>query len=300
MAVDWTRLPLARDVTDRAAERRADPDLLATSWSDPSTRVLLVHGSSLATTADRTALDLVAPADVADPGLVLFLGADEDGDLLAVVRPDADAGREWTGLRECGHLMGDRDSGLATTAVGLAAWHARHPRCSLCGEHTAPALGGWTRRCPADGSEHYPRTDPAVIMAVTDADDRILLAHGALWPERRFSTLAGYLEPGEAAEHAVIREVAEETSVRVVDPVYRGSQPWPFPASLMLAFTARAVTTGITVDAHEVTEARWFTRAGLADAVATGEVVLPTRASVARALIEDWYGGPLDGGDAPR
>lgn len=300
MAVDWTRLPLARDVTDRAAHRRTEPDLVATSWSDPSSRVLLVHGSSLATTADGTALDLRRPAEVADPGLVLFLGADDEGDLLAVVRDEPDADREWTGLRECGHLMGDRDSGLATTAVGLAAWHARHPRCSQCGEPTAPALGGWTRRCPADGSEHYPRTDPAVIMAVTDADDRILLAHGALWPARRFSTLAGYLEPGEAAEHAVIREVAEETSVQVVDPVYRGSQPWPFPASLMLAFTARAVTTDITVDVNEVTEARWFSRASLAAAVTAGEVVLPTRASVARALIEDWYGGPLEGGDAPR
>jgi len=300
VAVDWTRLPLARDVTDRVAHRRTEPDLIRRSWSDPATRVLLVHGSSLATTADGTALDLCRPAEVDDPGLVLFLGADDVGDLLAVVRDEADADRGWTGLRECGHLMGDRDSGLATTAVGLAAWHARHPRCSLCGEPTAPALGGWTRRCPVDGSEHYPRTDPAVIMAVTDADDRILLAHGALWPERRFSTLAGYLEPGEAAEHAVIREVAEETSVQVVDPVYRGSQPWPFPASLMLAFTARAVTTEITVDVHEVTEARWFSRASLAAAVTAGEVVLPTRASVARALIEDWYGGPLEGGDAPR
>ncbi|MDO8108301.1 NAD(+) diphosphatase [Isoptericola sp. b441] len=298
--MDWTRLPLSRDTTDRAAHRRTDPDLVRDSWAAPGTRVVLVHGAAVATTADRAALDLANPAEVADPGLVLFLGADESGDLMAVVREDPDPDRTWSGLRDCGHVMGDRDSGLATTALALAAWHARHPCCSRCGAATEPALGGWTRRCPQDGSEHYPRTDPAVIMAITDADDRLLLAHGAAWPERRFSTLAGYLEPGETPEHAVVREVAEETAVRVVDPQYRGSQPWPFPASLMLAYTARAVTTQITVDATEVTQAHWFSRAALAAAVATGDVVLPTRTSVARALIEDWYGGPLDAGDAPR
>jgi NAD+ diphosphatase len=294
--VDWTRLPLARATLDRAADRRTVPGLLDSAWADPATRVVTVVASSVATSADAASLVLRRPAEVADPGLVLYLGHDEDGDVLGVVRDEPDPDLTWTGLRACGHLLSDRDAGLATAAVGLANWHERHPRCSRCGAPTVPALAGWTRRCPQDGSEHYPRTDPAVIMAVTDADDRVLLAHGAAWPEHRFSTLAGYLEPGESAEHAVIREVHEETGVRVVDPVYRGSQPWPFPASLMLAFTARATTTQIQVDGVEVTHARWFSRAELAAASAVGEVVLPTHASVARALIEDWYGGPLDGG----
>lgn len=303
--MDWTRLPLARATIDRLAERRTDPGLIADAWSAPTTRALLVHGSDLATVAGP-ALDLVHPTALGPTpdGLVLFCGADDDGDLLAVVRPDPDPDRQWSGLREVGHLLGDRDAGLATLAVGLAAWHERHPCCARCGAPTAPALGGWTRRCPQDGSEHYPRTDPAVIMAVVDADDRVLLAHGATWAPGRFSTLAGYVEPGESAEHAVRREVAEETGVQVTDVVYRGSQPWPFPASLMLAFTARATSTAITVDAVEVTDARWFGRTELAAAVAAGEVGLPSRASVARALLEEWFGGPLPSpsrpGNAPR
>ncbi|MCV2396530.1 NAD(+) diphosphatase [Actinotalea sp. M2MS4P-6] len=303
--MDWTRLPLARATTDRVAHRRSEPELLSRAWADPRTRVVLVDGARLATAADGTSLDLVRPSAIADAGLTLYLGTDEEGELLAVVRDHPDPTRTWTSLRECGHLLGDRDTGLATAAVGLAAWHARHPRCAQCGAPTEPDMGGWTRRCPQDGSEHYPRTDPAVIMAVTDPDDRILLAHGAAWAPRRFSTLAGYVEPGESAEQAVVREVHEETGIDVVDPRFQGSQPWPFPASLMLAFTARATTTDIRVDALEVTEAHWFSRAALSAAVADGGVILPTRASVARALIEDWFGGPIatdpaDGAAAPR
>ncbi|MCU1432946.1 MAG: diphosphatase, partial [Actinotalea sp.] len=164
----------------------------------------------------------------------------------------------WATLREVGDALGDRDAGLAVSAVGLSAWHDRHPRCPLCGAATTAVQAGWVRRCTADGSDHYPRTDPAVIMAVTDVDGRLLLGHGAAWPDARFSTLAGYVEPGESLEGAVRREVAEEAGVVVGEVTYRGSQPWPFPASLMLAFTARAETTEVVVDGVELTEARWF------------------------------------------
>ncbi|HWS58643.1 MAG TPA: NAD(+) diphosphatase [Actinotalea sp.] len=251
--------------------------------------------------------------------LVLFLGEDPRGaaflalvvDDVAALAPsgldlvDADSldpswgeearttGPQWSNLRDVGHLLSDRDAGLAATAVGLAAWHERHPRCARCGAPTVPDQAGWTRRCTLDGSDHYPRTDPAVIMAVLDDDDRLLLGHAAHWPERRFSTLAGYVEPGESAESAVRREVREEVGVRIGDMVYRGSQPWPFPASLMLAFVARATSTELTVDGVEVTAARWFTRGELAADVRTGEVLLPMRTSVARVLIEEWFGGPL-------
>lgn len=314
-------LPLARSVVDPAAHRRGDPGLVAALWRDPRTRVLVVHEARLALTDDGTGLDLRAPADLGalTPDAALgagtrepvwaFLGVHDDVAYLAVLLADLppthpglegvpgggpawDAVR-WGTLRDVGHVLSDRDADLATTAVALAEWHQRHPRCTRCGAPTAAAHAGWVRRCPEDGVEEYPRTDPAVIMAVTDARGRILLGHAAHWPPRRFSTLAGFVEPGESLETAVRREVAEETGVVVGDVTYVGSQPWPFPASLMLAFRARAETVELAVDGREVTEARWFTRAELHAAVRDGEVLLPMRTSVALALIEEWYGGPL-------
>lgn len=325
--VDWTRLPLARAAVDRAAHRRLEPELVESAWADPRTRVLVLAGSRVATTVEGkgSALALRSPDEVdawlvagggtsdraAEPApLVLFLGEAADGGAyLGYVVADASPapapavdplpepppGSRWATLRDVGHALDDHDAGLASTAVGLAAWHGRHPRCPLCGEPTGPAQGGWIRRCPADGSDHYPRTDPAVIMAVLDDDERLLLGHAAHWPERRFSTLAGYVETGESLESAVRREVSEEVGVAVGDVTYRGSQPWPFPASLMLAFVARALTTEITVDGVELTQARWFTRAELASGVADGSVLLPMRTSVALALIEEWFGGPVGG-----
>ncbi len=136
--------------------------------------------------------------------------------------------------------MAARDAGLGVTAVALAAWHRSHRCCPRCGTPTVVGHAGWVRHCPTDGRDQYPRTDPAVIMAVVDDDDRLLLGHAATWPERRFSTLAGYVEPGEGLEQAVRREVDEEVGVRIGEVTYRGSQPWPFPASIMLAFVGRA------------------------------------------------------------
>ncbi|NTW38930.1 MAG: NAD(+) diphosphatase [Cellulomonadaceae bacterium] len=325
--VDWTRLPLARATVDRAAHRRTEPELLDGAWSAPGTQVLVLADGRLATRAadgrvhldlrdaatitlvrsDAATADLDADSDPDDHAptppepLVVFLGEADDGAAFLALVVDSAArlvGGEdltWDTLRDIGHRLDDRDAGLAAAAVGLAAWHERHPRCARCGGPTVPALGGWTRRCTLDGSDHYPRTDPAVIMAVVDDDDRLLLGHGAQWPERRFSTLAGFVEPGESAEGAVRREVLEEVGVPVTDVVYRGSQPWPFPASLMLAFVARATSTVLHVDGEEVTDARWFTRAELEAAVAGGDVLLPMRTSVARALIEEWFGGDVGG-----
>jgi NAD+ diphosphatase len=315
-------LPLARAAIDRAAHRRGGP-VLADAWASGSTRVLLVRDGLVATrpgAEGSTELDLVPPLGISPQPpagnlhVPVFLGEDDDGAYLALVviehdDLDADAaavadlpvlrGRTWSTLRDVGHLLGDRDVDLAATGVALAAWHQRNRRCGRCGAPNVPAEAGWTRRCRVDGTEDYPRTDPAVIVAVTDDADRILLGHAARWPNRRFSTLAGFVEPGESAEAAVRREVAEEVSVEIGELEYVASQPWPFPNSLMLAFRARALTTEIAVDGAEMAEARWFTRAELQAAVHDGDVLLPMRSSVARVLIESWYGGPLDAGDDP-
>ena len=266
---------------------------------------VLVHGP----VEPPTTAELVVPAGGASADAARLVMADAVAEIAGLVLPDTVAdgpglvvpghdlvpalGLRWAALREAGADLPARDAGLATMAVALDEWHARHPRCPRCGAPTVPAQAGWIRVCTAEGSEHYPRTDPAIIVAVVDDDDRILLGHNGAWPNRRFSTLAGFVEAGESAEHAVTREVVEETAI-VVDRVdYRGSQPWPFPASLMLAFRGHAATTEVKVDGAEVTEARWFTRDEMSSAVREGDVLLPMRTSVAYALITDWFGAPL-------
>ncbi|GEN80662.1 NAD(+) diphosphatase [Actinotalea fermentans] len=315
-------LPLARSVVDPAAHRRGEPELLAELWADPETLVLVLHEGLLPLTDDGAHLDLRAPDELAGLGpgdgdaVWVFLGQCDERAYLAVLLADlpgdtslegvaADGGAAWLAtvrrgrLRDVGHLLGDRDADLATTAVALAEWHARHPRCTRCGALTRPEQAGWVRRCPDDGTEDYPRTDAAVIMAVTDDAGRILLAHGAHWPPHRYSTLAGFVEPGESLETAVRREVAEEAGVVVDEVAYVASQPWPFPASLMLGFRARATTTDVVVDGKELTDARWFTREELSAALRAGEVLLPMRTSIALALIEEWFGGTLPASPLP-
>jgi len=202
-------------------------------------------------------------------------------------------------LREAGPTLPSHQAALAVTAVALSNWHESHPRCARCGAPTEAVSAGWVRKCSADGSEHYPRIDSAVIMLVRDHDDRALLARNAAWAQGWFSTLAGFVEPGETLEAAVRREVFEETGVIVGagddDVVYLGSQPWPFPSSLMLGFHAIAEGTAVTVDGHEVGDARWFSRDELATACIDRVVTLPPRLSISRRLIERWYGEPLPG-----
>src|SRR5262249_35976608 len=167
------------------------------------------------------------------------------------------------GLRQAGPLLGARDAGPFTHPVALANWHATHTPRPRCGAGTEPTLAGHARRCPVDNSEHFPRVDPAVIMLVTDDNDRCLLARNRTWPPRRVSILAGFVEPGESLEQAVIREVGEETGLRVGGIRYVGSQPWPMPRSLMLGFVARARgEQEIVVDGEEIAGARWVTRGG--------------------------------------
>ena len=290
-------LSLSRGTLDRRADLRGDGDAIASAWDDPTSRVLAVSddGAAVRGPAEAPVLALVSPAEVPDGAETVFLGV-EGGTAFFMARSDlVPEGARRMSLREVGARLGDRDAGLLVTSVALDHWHAVHPRCSRCGEATRMSHAGWVRTCPADGSEHYPRTDPAVIMLVVDEDGRALLGRRAGWPGPWFSTLAGFVEPGESAEAAVRREIAEEAGVTVGDVLYLGSQPWPFPCSLMLGYHAQALTTGIQVDEEEIAEARWFSRDGLRDACAAGEVALPPAVSIARRLIERWYGEPLSG-----
>lgn len=290
MTLPWTLAePL---IVDRAAERR-DLDM---AHADA---VVVSDGAVLA--ADGRLVEL-PPSDRPEASLTAYLGRDGDRDLVAVVPVDAGLGaaddgigsERMVGLRDLLRAFterGDdaaRDRELASTAVAISTWHANHPRCSLCGTPTVPIHGGWVRRCNVDGREHYPRTDPAVIVAITDPDDRLLIAHASYWSARRYSHLAGYVEPGESLEQAARREVGEEAGLTLGPLTYVASQPWPFPASVMVGFTATAADTTLHLDNDEITDARWVTREELPALVAEGNVILPPAGSIARWMLDEW------------
>ncbi|HEY7486313.1 MAG TPA: NAD(+) diphosphatase [Streptosporangiaceae bacterium] len=291
-------LALSRGTLNRATERRSDEEWLARAWADPHARVLVVErGNALVRVQDAPALVLMPPAE-APAGERYLLGVDTDGAPYFAVDgalPSVEGAEEGS-LRRVGALLSDRDSGLLVHAVALQNWHSTHTHCPRCGSRTNIATAGASRVCPNDGSEHFPRVDPAVIMLVHDDAGRMLLAHNTSWPERRVSVLAGFVEPGESVEQAVGREVAEEVGLMVGDLRYLGSQPWPLPQSLMLGYFCRAIDSRILrVDEEEIEEARWYTREELWTAVIEGDILLPGRVSIARHLIEHWYGAELPG-----
>lgn len=296
-------LLLSRAALDRDAVSRRDRTLIPALLRDPSTVVLAVDGNKVPVReeAGQLVLDLRSPrpgVDAADGVVRVYLGRDGERRYLAELHPAGDAPYGTArGLRSIGAALSARDTGLAATAIALANWHTTHLHCPRCGAPTTPVEAGWVRRCGSDGTEHYPRTDPAVIMSVIDDDDRILLARGAQFPTAvSMSVLAGFVEPGESLEAAVAREVAEEVGITVDEVTYLGNQPWPFPASLMLGFTARAHDTALRVDGDEIKHASWFTRTELLDALTAQTIGLPSRLSIARVLIEHWYGERLPDG----
>jgi NAD+ diphosphatase len=292
-------LMLSRSLVDRDAERRADDAWLARAAADPASRVLHINDGAarVVRDADGLRLDLTPPSPAA--GDLTLLGTHDGTAFFSVREADRENG-EWADLRTAGAVLDDRDAGLMVTAVALDNWVATHTRCPRCGAATEPSSAGWARRCTADGTEHFPRTDPAVIVLVRDRDDRALLGRQGRWAEGWFSTLAGFVEAGESAEAAVRREVREESGVVIGggpdDLWYLGSQPWPFPCSLMLGYHAWTdAPDTLLPDGEEIAEVRWFTRDELATACAAGEVRLPPSISIARRLVERWYGAELPG-----
>lgn len=301
-------LPLARGVVDRDADARVRPGLFAELAGDPRCRVLPLWKGKTLMAGERLALASAAAGDGAD--LLCYLGrttdmatdAEPGSPVLSAVLSDAAAATiepdpdRWVSLRESGSSLGIGDSALLTAAVALANWHASHAHCPRCGAGSAPELAGWARRCPACANQAFPRTDPAVIVLVLDDDDRLLLGSNVLWPEGRYSLLAGFVEAGESLESAVCREIAEESGVRVEDPRYLGSQPWPFPRSMMLGFSARVAAgvdpNALRPDGDEIVDLRWFTREQLR--AETGTLLLPGTTSIARHLIDLWL--VADGG----
>jgi NAD+ diphosphatase len=296
-----TDLALARAEVDRSARLRTDQAWLDAAWAGPRTKVLVVeHGRVLCDMGrELVQLVFVSPAEAPD-GVRFLLGVDREAvAYFGVAGPLPEPQRETVRpvpLREAGPLLSDRDAGLMTHAVALGNWHETFTHCPRCGSPTNPVSSGHARKCPVDASEHFPRVDPAMIVLVTDPADRCLLARNALWPERRVSILAGFVEAGESAEQAVAREVHEETSIEVAAVSYLGSQPWPMPQSLMLGFRAESAgSTEIRVDADEIAEAHWYSRDDLRAAVDSGGLLLPPPVSIAHRIIESWYGAPLPG-----
>jgi NAD+ diphosphatase len=307
--VSFPHLDLAANAHDRAGERRVDEEWLEARWADPETRVLVVAGTRIRPVDGS--IPWVAPTEAPYDGRRVLLG-ERDGRTwfaLLVDPDDAPGDRgEWVGLRAVlPRLAGVDASGadlseapLVFHAIGMAEWHWATRFCTWCGGELEPRLAGAELVCTRCGKAQFPRTDPAVIMAVTygepGADDEcLLLGRQAAWPAGRYSTLAGFLEPGETLEDAVRREVWEEVGVRVGEVTYFGNQPWPLPASLMLGFLGRAETREIHVDGREIEDARWLTRADVRREAESGELVLPGGVSISRSLVEHWYGGPLPG-----
>ena len=284
------KLPLAASQVDRSAHLRSDEGYLKSTWS--SALVITFMDEKFATSGDQLSLVTGATLGEYQSQSDYFLGIkDEQVFFVRHLPPDKGSKLELKTLREIGVHLSPRDIGLSVHAQGLANWHTKHPRCAQCGAATTVISGGSVRRCLIDQSEHYPRTDGAVIVLVKDDQDRILLGRQKVWPKYRFSTFAGFVEPGESFEHCVVREVREEAGVELSQINYLGSQPWPFPASLMIAFEAVTNTPQLArPDGEEIEEIRWFSRAEMKAAILDKSLILPLEISVARQMIKAWYG----------
>ncbi len=272
---------------NRLGLKRKDEAWLHEALSSPTTRFVPLCNGKVCVAGPPASTVLLETGTWED----VWLLGEAEGTTYVAVEIDEDTwaelpvpeGARLASLREVATLLPPLESNMLALAAGLSAWHRTNQFCGTCGAPTRPEAAGHVRRCTGCAKEHFPRTDPAIIVLVTDGD-RCLLARGPQWPVRFASALAGFVEPGESLEDAVAREVFEEVGIVVDEVEYQSSQPWPFPASVMLAFRATAATTEITMDPTEIADAQWYSREDVAD----GIVNLPGSVSIARRLIDDW------------
>jgi NAD+ diphosphatase len=288
---------------DRASHLRKDAAWLGERLAHATSRFVLVwRGQNLIAGYESTepAAVFLAPEVIDAAGQdAILLGLESERAYFAIDLSAMEAPLEvvraappsaFIDLRRVGPLLPRQEGSLLAFARGMAYWHQRHRFCGVCGRPTRSEEAGHVRRCTNKdcNAVHFPRTDPAVIMLVHQGTERCLLGRQAAWPQGMHSTLAGFVEPGESLEEAVAREVYEETRIELGAITYHSSQPWPFPASLMLGFHAEATTTAITVDKTELDDARWYERAWLLAHQDDEYFRLPRRDSIARRLLEDW------------
>ncbi|QCB50717.1 NAD(+) diphosphatase [Rhodococcus sp. PAMC28707] len=285
---------LSRSPLDRAEESRKDTDTLRAGW--PTAKVVQIdHRGRLR--IDAAGLVYTPASEVAaEPALdAVFLGV-RDGHHLWAQRVGALTG-ELGDLRTIGERLDETELSILTTALAILNWHARASFSAIDGAATTPSSAGWSRTSTSDGHEEFPRTDPAVICLVHDGADRVLLARAPTWPERRFSILAGFVEAGESLEACVVREISEEVGITVSDITYLGSQPWPFPRSVMIGFSAVGdPEVPLQFLDGEIVEAHWFDRKEVRAALKLGDwaadsdsrLLLPGSISIARGMLEAW------------
>jgi len=270
---------------DRVDHHRASADWVAGLWHAEDAKLLTVDAESrFSTNAGGSKLRMTKPFEEFDSQRHWLLGLLNGSPIFTVEElPEG----EMHDLREVGFQLTDSELDIAAAAAALAHWHRLEPHCPRCGVATIVINGGLTRHCRACGLDHFPRTDPAVIVAVLDAEDRLLLGGKPEWGNR-VSVLAGFVETGESLEQAIHREIGEEVDISLSELHYFGSQPWPFPRSLMLAFFGRAIGNTINIDADEIAHAEWYTRDALSAKLDAGELGLPGRSSIAARMIQAW------------
>ena len=296
--------PLARQALDRDYLSRDIPDLFTVLQKSPTSLAMLMHdGKVLITQSVGPVLDLRPLVGAPVGALLAYLGKTDQAQatatkqaaicLAVITKQQAEQiepnPKRWVSLRASGAGLSDLDAGIFTQGLALNNWHQTHTHCPRCGSETKIERAGWVRRCEKDDLELFPRTDPAIIVSIRDESDRLLLGSQGTWEDNRWSVLAGFVEPGESLEAAVVREMKEECGLDVSEPEYIYSQGWPYPYSLMLAFSAKAKSQQPLVpDGEEIIRLRWFSRDELQ--AEAGELLLPGKATISRAMIELWFG----------
>ena len=287
---------------DRVVPRRKDQQWFESICSHASTKIVPFYKGRFLLEEQPTSFPVwLSSTDLEEfnqsPQIRIFLGMRNSVVFIAIdyMEPDVvvhyEAGsRKFADLRQCGSLLHPQEASVLSYAKALFHWHRAHQYCGLCGWQTEPAQAGHVRVCGSEqcGRTHFPRTDPAIIVAVTD-DNRCLFGRQPSWAPNRYSVIAGFVEPGESLEQAVQREVMEETNISLESIRYRSSQPWPFPGSIMLGFNATANSTAVSLNDGELADAHWRSAAQVVEGLMEGTFALPPQLSIAYRLIEEWF-----------